>query len=172
MSHDDFDEELAPPSKSARKREMLALQAIGDRLVKLKDGELARIPIADDNLAEAVATARRISSHEGRRRQLQYIGKLMRKIDTQEIETALADLERGQKELAKQFHRLEALRDAVAESGAEAIEDIVAAYPDAERQRLRQFALQIGKERAANKPPAASRKLFKYLRELHEAEQD
>ncbi|WP_289084124.1 ribosome biogenesis factor YjgA, partial [uncultured Spongiibacter sp.] len=76
----DFDEQMIP-SKTARKREMDALQAVGKRLVELGDADLARIPINDEDLTEAIATAKRIKSREGLRRQMQYIGKLMRQVD-------------------------------------------------------------------------------------------
>lgn len=75
-------------SKSERKRQMLALQKIGETLVKLSDAQLAQIPL-DDTLLDAVNFARSLKSHEAKRRQLQYIGKLMRHIDPAPIQAAL-----------------------------------------------------------------------------------
>ena len=72
------------PSKSQRKREMSALQALGESLLRLSAAELARIDLPEP-LREAIAETARISSHEGRRRQLQYIGKLMRSTDVEPI---------------------------------------------------------------------------------------
>ena len=167
---DHDDEELL--SKTEKKKIMHALQQLGEQLVGLSDADLAKIPIDDDTLADAIHTARRIKSREGKRRQMQYIGKLMRNTDTSDIEAGLTALEQGQKALARQFHELEALRDQVAEKGHDGVELVIQRFPDSDRQRLRQLVIQIGKDSAANKPPAAKRKLFKYLRELQELEAD
>lgn len=160
--------ELERPSKTAVKKEMQALQNLGEQLVKLSNNELAKIPIHDEHLSEALTTARRLTSREALRRQLQYIGKLMRGIDLTDIEAGLAKRDEGQRELARAFHRLEELRDDVVELGLPGIEKIIAQFPDADRQRLRTLILQIGKDAKANKPPAAKRKLFQYLKELQE----
>jgi ribosome-associated protein len=166
--HDDDEEELAP-SKSALKREMTALQKVGEQLVGLSERELARMPIADEQLEEAITLARRIKSNSGRRRQLQYIGKLMRGIDASELVAALEDLhQQGQAE-AKAFQQLEAQREQILEGSAEAIEAVLQDYPHADRQQLRQMQRQHQKEQSTNKPRVASRKLFKYLRELSES---
>jgi ribosome-associated protein len=154
-----------PPSKSARKREMLALQELGEALVNLSDGELATIPL-EPELAEAIQTARRIKSHEGLRRQMQYIGKVMRRIDTEPIATAYTDLQHGRQERNQQFHKLEQLRDVLIERGVDAMSEVLEQFPDADRQHLRQLIVAAAKEKAANQPPAAARKLFRYLREL------
>lgn len=166
--NDDFSEK---PSKTALKREMLELQTLGKELIDLSESEFAKIPIRDEALLEAIATAKRIKSHEGLRRQMQYIGKLMRQIDPAPIREALEERQRGNQELARQFHALEALRDRLVDSGISAVEEVLAQFPDADRQHLRQLILQAGKEATNNKPPAAKRKLFKYLRELHELAQ-
>ncbi len=172
MSEDNFSinehEEENWKSKTAVKKEMLALQELGEALVKLSEGELATIPIDDDMLAEAIATARRIKHREGLRRQMQYIGKLMRKSDTEHIEKAYQKLINGRKEQARKFHELEQWRDALIEKGANAIQEVIERYPNADRQHLRQLIAQANKEKANNKPPASSRKLFRYLRELEE----
>ncbi|MDX1504289.1 MAG: ribosome biogenesis factor YjgA [Spongiibacter sp.] len=163
----DFDDSQRP-SKTALKKEMQALQDLGAQLVKLSNADLAKMPITDPDLEEAIATARRIKSHEGLRRQMQYIGKLMRLIDSSAIQAALEERERGQKDLARRFHELEGLRDRLLEGGVPAITEAMERFPDADRQRLRQLLLQAEKEKAAQKPPAAARKLFRYLRELQE----
>lgn len=160
--------ELERPSKTAVKKEMQALQNLGEQLVKLSNNELAKIPVHDEHLSEAIATARRLTSREGLRRQLQYIGKLMRGIDLSEIEAGLARRDEGQRELARAFHNLEALRDEIADGGLPAIDGVVEQFPDADRQRLRTLVLQIAKDAKANKPPAAKRKLFQYLKELQD----
>lgn len=157
----------ARPSKSERKREMQALQELGEAIVGLSEGELASIPL-EGLLAEAIAVARRITSHEGLRRQLQYIGKLMRESDTEAIEAAYQELMNGRQQLNQRFHLLEQLRDRLIAAGPNAMSEVLEDYPDADRQHLRQLISSAIKEREQNKPPAAARKLFKYLRELAE----
>lgn len=162
------DEDVIYVSKSEMKRDMTALQDLGEALVKLTEGELASIPLEDEKLAEAIHTARRIKHHEGLRRQMQYIGKLMRRIDTSDIATAYQRLQDGRKEDAKKFHQLEQWRDQLIEKGADAIADVVEEFPNADRQHLRHLIVQAAKEKQLNKPPATARKLFRYLRELSE----
>ena len=91
-----FPEHIDKPSKSQRKREALALQELGETLVTLKPAQLDKIPLPEE-LREAVLAARQINQHGARKRQLQYIGRLMREIDPEPIRAALglANLERG-----------------------------------------------------------------------------
>lgn len=157
------------PSKSARKREMHALQALGESLVNLTDKQLAQIDLADEDLREAILECRNIRSHSARKRHLQFIGKLMRGIDPQPIADALASLHHQQQESNASFHALESLRDAMLAAGASGVELAVSRYPDADRQHLRQLLRQHAKEQQQQKPPSASRKLFRYLRELEDS---
>lgn len=163
----DADEPLAP-SKSAVKREMHALQQLGADIVKLSAGQLATIPM-DEKLSEAIGTARRIKSNEGLRRQMQYIGKLMRSADIEAIKEAMRQLEEGRKEDARRFHQLELWRDQLLEQGPKACEQVLQRFPAADGQHLRQLISRANKEQQLNKPPASARKLFRYLRELDEA---
>lgn len=155
------------PSKSARKREMHALQQLGADIVALSAGQLATIPL-DAKLAEAIDTARRIKSREGLRRQMQYIGKLMRSAEVEPIREALRQLEHGRKEDARRFHQLEQWRDQLLEQGPKACEEVMAHFPQADGQHLRQLISRANKEKQLNKPPTSARKLFRYLRELDE----
>ncbi len=84
-------EALLPPSKSQRKREATVLQELGEQLVKLTATQLNRIPLPEDLLA-AVRLAQSITQRGGRKRQLQYIGKLMRQLDETDIEAISAAL--------------------------------------------------------------------------------
>ncbi len=79
------------PSKSARKRAAHAAQALGEQLINLKESDLMRLPLPE-TLLEAVRAARRIKARGGLARQKQYIGKLMRDLDTVQIEEALENL--------------------------------------------------------------------------------
>ncbi len=156
------------PSKSALKRRMLALQQLGETLVGLSDRQLERVPIADERLRSAILDARRITSRSARRRHLQLIGKLMRDIDPEPIEAALEALDRGRRAEANAFHELEALREQMLAAGPEGVELALARWPLADRQQLRQLILQHQREAARGQPPAASRRLFRYLRDLQE----
>lgn len=168
MNHwqtDEPDDDDLLPSKSQIKREMHALQQLGERIVKLPAGQLAQIPL-EGKLEEAITTARRIKSHEGLRRQMQYIGKLLREIDTDAIEQAFIEIESGRQADNRRFHEMEQWRDQLINEGPKSIEAVVNKYPSADRQHLRQLVMQANKEKKQNKPPASSRKLFRYLREL------
>jgi ribosome-associated protein len=162
---DEQEFEYDGPSKSQIKREMHELQKIGKQLVELSKADRDRIPLGE-KLVDAIDIAHRIKSREALRRQLQYIGKVMRTIDMEPIVDALGKIERGHLELSHRFHKLEALRDKIAAEGNPVIEEVMATYPTADRQQLRQLARQINKEKENSKPSAASKKLFQYLREL------
>jgi ribosome-associated protein len=162
------DDEDSGPSKSALKRQMTALQKLGEQLVGLSDSELGRIPIDSEQLLLAIDEAHRIRSNSARKRHMQYIGKVMRNIDADPIERALADLHQQRQHNADIFHELEKLRDSLLNDGASSLEILVSKFPSADRQHLRQLIRQHERESSAGKPPTASRKLFKYLRELAE----
>jgi ribosome-associated protein len=163
------EDQYSGPSKSALKRQMTALQKLGEQLVGLSETELARIPIDSEQLLRAIAEARRIRSNSARRRHMQYIGKVMRNLDADPIAQALTDLHQQRQHNAEVFHELEQLRDQLLADGPAAIELVVARFSSADRQHLRQLIRQQQRESSSNKPPAASRKLFRYLRELAEA---
>lgn len=170
MADDDYEDYSEDaPSKSEMKRRMTALQELGETLTRLSDKQLARIPLNDPQLAQAISEVKAINSNSARRRHMQFIGKLMRNLDPAPIEAALDALYSEQRESADRFHQLEELRDDVLAQGLKGIEQVVSRWPMADRQHLRQLVLQHQRELARNKPPAASRKLFRYLRELQEA---
>jgi ribosome-associated protein len=85
------DEEDLGPSKSARKREAHALQKLGQQLIGLRDAELAQLPLPEV-LLEAIHEARRLKNRGALHRQHQYIGKLMRDVDIEPLEAAMAAL--------------------------------------------------------------------------------
>lgn len=168
MHEEELDRESEAPSKSELKRRMHALQELGEALVQLSDRQLATVPIDDERLAETIREARAIHSKSARRRHLQLIGKLMRDIDPEPIERALAGLYQQNKQASDAFHQLEDLRDEILSRGPPAIEQALQRWPQADRQQLRQLMLQHQREKERGKPPTASRKLFRYLRELQE----
>ena len=137
MTDDNHDpDQLERPSKSARKREMLALQALGERLIDLRPATLAALPVSEA-LTTAVAEARRIRSHEARRRQLQYIGKLMRSEDANAIAAALDAIDNGQPLPAERQRRQQFERrvDELLER-PDPFEAIFGQWPQVERSRL------------------------------------
>ena len=165
---DDAIEPQDPPSKSARKRQMLGLQAVGESLLSLNDNQLSKIPIDDERLLSAIRECRQIRSNSARKRHLQLIGKIMRNIDPAPIEQALAALHNTRQESATAFHQLEQLREDMLAAGVEGAELAMTRFPEADRQQLRQVILQHHREVQGHKPPSASRKLFRYLRELQQ----
>lgn len=170
MVEDDFEWHDEAPSKSALKREMTALQDLGTRLTQLSDAQLKQMPIEDEQLLEAIHLARRIKARGGLRRQLQFIGKVMRNIDPTPIEAAFARLDGQHEEQKARFHRLETLRDALLSDANAGMQALLAAFPNADRQHVRQLVRQQAAEQKNNKPPTSARKLFRYLRELDERE--
>jgi len=166
---EEYDDANEPPSKSARKRHMLSLQALGESLLELNDKQLSQMPIADERLVSAIRECRQIYSKSARKRHLQFIGKLMREIDPAPIEQALHDLRYSRQRVTDAFHELEQLRADVLEAGTEGVELAMSRYPQADRQHLRQLVLQHQREAQRALPPAASRKLFRYLKELQDA---
>ncbi len=169
-THDptDLDEEFDGPSKSEVKRQMIALQEIGESLTRLTEKQLAKIPLDDERLVIAIKETQRIKSNSARKRHMQYVGKLMRDIDADKIKRALQAMYRQKQESDDAFHELETLRDSILAQGPDGVEQVLARWPLADRQQLRQFVLAHQREQKSNKAPAASRKLFKYLRALQE----
>jgi ribosome-associated protein len=159
------DEAASPPSKSRRKREMQALQDLGEQLAALPSGQLDGLALPEA-LAAALAEARRFAGkREALRRQMQYVGKLMRGVDPAPIRARL-DALRGlaADEVARQ-HRLERLRDELI-ADEKTAESIARDWPGADIQRLRLLRRKALKERERQAPPKAYREIFKTLREL------
>ncbi|MDR3490710.1 MAG: ribosome biogenesis factor YjgA [Gammaproteobacteria bacterium] len=158
-----------PPSKSQRKRDMLALQKIGEILVSLSPSQLARIPLESD-LADAVNAARNIKSHEGKRRQLQYIGKLMRHLDPAPIEAAIEKIQLKNHLNKSRFHQVERWRDRLIAEGDTLLEEFLQQFPQTETQELRQLVRNAQKEHEANKHGGADTALFRFLRDVIESQ--
>jgi ribosome-associated protein len=140
------------------------LQALGAELVALSTDQLKKIDLPDD-LREAVRDAQRFTQHEAHRRQLQYIGKLMRNLDAAPIRAALDDIKGLSAAANARLHALERLRTRFLEDEA-VIQEIVAEYPQADMQYLRQLRRNALKEQQLGKPPRAFRELFRQLKLL------
>lgn len=170
MHYHDNDHEDEEKSKSQLKREAHAMIELGETLVNLPAEQLQRIPL-NDELQNAIQLARKITQHGGRKRQLQYIGKLLRhKEDVTPIQAALDKIndEHSRRDIA--FHKLEKWRDRLIAEGDSALEELIVEYPHADRQHLRQLVRKANQEFRQNKPPTAARAIFRTLRDLSEAE--
>lgn len=153
------------PSKSALKRAMTELQDLGSELVALSVDQLKKIDLPDD-LRAAVRDAKRITQHEAHRRQLQYIGKLMRGLDAEPIRAALDEINGVSAAATARMHALERLRTRFL-ADEKVIGEIAVAHPGADLQYLRQLRRNALKEQELGKPPRAFRELYRVLRELH-----
>lgn len=150
-------------SKTRRKREMHDLQALGAALVSLSAAHLERMSLPEP-LAQAVRDARRIASHEAKRRQIQYIGRLMREIDPEPIRAQLAAVEGGSAQERARHQRLEHWRARLMEDDG-ALTEFARAHPAADLQQLRALIRNSRKEQAEARPPRAYRELFRAIRE-------
>ena len=165
---EDEDDEIIWVSKSEIKRDAEELKRLGVELVELGKNALDKIPL-DADLRAAIELAQRIKM-EGRRRQLQLIGKMLRQRDVDPIRQALDKLKNRHNQQVVVFHKLEQLRDRMVDGSDEAIEEVMNLWPDADRQQLRSLVRNARKEKAGNKPPKSARQIFQYLRELAENE--
>lgn len=161
---DEEQEEIIWVSKSEIKRDAEALKKLGEKLVDLTKTNLEKMPL-DESLRDAVELAQRLQK-EARRRQIQYIGKLLRAIDPEPIQEALDKLENKHQQQQAMLHKLELLRDELVEKGDNTLTELLVDYPQADRQYLRNLIRSAQKEREQNKSPKAYREIFQYLKEL------
>lgn len=155
MDDDDF------ISKTRRKKQMRALQDVGAALVELSGEQLARIDMPEE-LREAVLECKRFTKHEAIRRQVQYIGRLMRDFDATPIAEALARMEAPTRRDTALFHAAEKWRRDLLEDDR-AVERFVQEFPEADAHRLRGLIEDARQERRGSKPPRSARELFHVL---------
>ena len=159
-------EENQPISKTQRKAAMHALQDIGEELVKLPASKLEKLALPDE-LRRAVEDCRRFTKHGAIRRQLQYIGRLMRGVDEEPIARQLAAWRGESDEEKALLHRIERWRDRLIEND-DALTLFLNEYPQADATQFRQLIRNARHEAAQNKPPKSSRAIFKLVREAVE----
>ncbi len=157
-------------SKTRKKEEMHALQELGAALVALSRDQLKRIHLPEDLLA-AVLDWQRFTKHEARRRQLQYIGRLMRQTDPEPVRAGLALLRGESAAETARLHRLERLRERLLED-EKTLQEIAETWPAADMTHLRNLCRNALKEKAANKPPKSYRAIFQVLQALDAAPAD
>ncbi len=154
-------------SRSQIKREMSARQKMGEHLVQLSPAQLERLDLPSQ-LKEAVILAGRLSKHGAKRRQIQYIGALMRRLDPKPIQRALNRLDQGEKKEAWAFKETERLRNRLVGGDDELITELTRRFPCSDAQRLSQLVLSAREEARKGHPRKSSRALFRYLRSLLE----
>ena len=167
--NEDDDDEIIWVSKSEIKRDAEELKRLGLEMVELGKNALDKIPL-DEELRAAIELAQKIKK-EGRRRQLQLIGKMLRNRDVDPIRLALDKLKNRHNQQVALFHKLEALRDRLIEEGDDAVPEVLRLWPQADRQQLRSLIRNAKKEKEGNKAPKSARLIFQYLRELAEEQQ-
>jgi len=151
-------------SKSERKRQATHLQKLGGRLAEFNDSDLASLALPE-KLVDAIANYRRFPSREAKRRQLQYIGKLMRNVDYEAIALVVDRYDSDAAASSHDFHLLEQWRERLIDD-PNALTAYLDEHPDADRQRLRQQLQRIRKARDETQQKAAARELFRLLREF------
>ena len=157
------------PSKSERKRAMHELQALGERLLEVDSERLAELGLPE-RLVDAIAQARGITRHEARRRQLQFIGKLMRDVDPEPLKAALIQWHSGPNRERARFARLEQWRDRLL-TEPDGLARFLEAYPEADRIALSNLIDEAHSERKRGQPPHKSRALFRAIAKIVEAGQ-
>ncbi|GBD96650.1 MAG TPA: DUF615 domain-containing protein [Nitrospirae bacterium] len=149
-------------SKTQRKKEAQSLQVLGEKLVKLSIEQIKEIDLPVE-IYDAVKFAKTIKKHGAIKRQMQYIGTVMRKYDPEPIREALDNIEHGNYKKAMAFKEIEEWRDELIAGNKMLMEEILEKCPDADRQQLTQLVRNAIREMENNKPPRASRTLFHYL---------
>ena len=159
----------AEVSKSQRKREALAVRSLAAELIAMDVALLRRMPL-DDELLGAILEGRRIHSNIARKRQLQYIAKLLRREDIEPIAAAIDACRNEARQLTARHHRTEAWRDRLLARGDEALSELMPLRPELEARTIRQLVRKAGQEDQGGRPPAAARALFRLLREIDQAQ--
>ncbi len=156
-------------SKSQLRRDALELKSLAARLIKLSPARLALVPL-DEQLRDAVDEAQHIRSNVARKRQMQFVAKLLRRIDAEPLMLAIDGFDNEARQLNARHHRAEAWRDHLLETGDPAVGELLGQRRDADAQVIRQLIRNARRETNQGKPPAAARALFRMLRELDEIE--
>jgi ribosome-associated protein len=163
----EFEQEYDRPSKSELKRQMTELQKLGELLVAEPRDRVKRVPMPED-VRDAILMCQTISNHEGRRRQLQFVGKKMRTLNEDEvaaIQRVVDSWKGASKAETAALHALERRREKLL-ADDKALTALLEEHPQLDGQHLRTLIRNARKEQAENKPPKAYRELFQILKEL------
>ena len=157
-----------PASKTARKREADRLQQMGRRIGELNMEQIEGLALPGE-LHKAIIDYRRFPSHGAKKRQLQFVGKLMRKLDIAAIEAHLADLDGESAKARYRFNQLEQWRDELIDD-SDAVTRFISEYPAVDRQHLRQMIKKINAAKDPSQHKSHAKALFRFLRETVEAQ--
>lgn len=155
--------EKVKKSRTQRKQEVQALQKLGERLVALTPEQLHKVPM-EEELLEAVLLAQKLKKHEAKRRQMQYIGSLMRHVDPELINTALSRVDQEHQADIHVFRQTEKWRDQLLSGDSELIPKLTERFQDIDPEQILRLVEDSRSERAAGRQPKASRALFRYLK--------
>jgi len=164
---DEFEPEYERPSKSELKRQSNELQKLGEQLIDAPRDRVKRVEMPED-VKEAILMCQTITNHEGRRRQLQFVGKKMRTLDEEEvavIQRAIESWKGASKAETAALHALERRRDKLL-ADDNALTPLLEEYPELDVQQLRTLIRNARKEQAENKPPKAYREIFQILKDV------
>jgi ribosome-associated protein len=163
----EFEQEYERPSKSEAKRQSLEVQKLGEELVNEARDRVKRVPMPED-VRDAILMCQTITNHEGRRRQMQFVGKKMRTLDEEEIAIIQRTID-SWKGMSKAdtaaLHALERRREKLL-ADDKALTVLLAEHPELDGQHLRTLIRNARKEQAENKPPKAYREIFQILKDL------
>jgi ribosome-associated protein len=163
----EFEQEYERPSKSELKRQMNELQKLGEELVAEARDRVKRVPMPED-VRDAILMCQTITNHEGRRRQMQFVGKKMRTLDAEEVAVIQRTID-SWKGMSKAdtaaLHALERRREKLL-ADDKALTVLLAEHPELDGQHLRTLIRNARKEQAENKPPKAYREIFQILKDL------
>lgn len=163
QQHEDDLEEL-PPSKTKIKKQMIELQELGEVIANLPKDKLRQLELPE-NLMEACTEYKRITKFGAIKRQMLYIGRLMRDIDTAPILAKMEAWSGTSRQHTAWLHQVEQWRDRLIEDD-DALTELLAAYPEADAQHLRTLIRNAKKEKELAKPPKNYREIFQVLREI------
>lgn len=164
---DEFEQQYDHPSKSQLKREMTALQKLGEELVSQPKDRVMRVPMPED-VREAILECQKIKDHEGRRRQMQYVGKKMRGLEEEEvaaIQKVIDSWKGASKAETAAMHALERWREKLL-ADDKALTELMQQHQEVDAQQLRVLIRNARKEQAESKPPKAYREIFQVLKQL------
>lgn len=154
-------------SRSQKKRESTSMQRMGEDLTKLSTSVLKGLGLPPF-LVEAVREYGTMTTHESRRRQMQFIGRMMREVEDPEgLSERLAALKEGKQTEAEAFHHLEQIRERLMNEDGAVMAELLENYPDLDVQHMRQLVRNAKKEQEKAKPPKSYRALFRYLRDMN-----
>lgn len=160
-----YEETEEQVSRSEIKRQMLALQALGERLVKLKPAQWEAFGFSEP-MMDALRESQRIKSHNAMRRHIRRLGKLLNQEDTEQVESLFQRMDDQAMQDNRRFHRIEQWRDRLINGDDKTLSELLDICPNIDIQHVRQLIRTAKKERELTKPPTAQRKLFRYLKDL------